>query len=116
MEVVDDHGSVSSGVKFCFDNFEFEFSHIFWEVVVVADTGISEPGGGCGGRVGTLEGCLEIFDEVGEGPKGGGVQGRLDANCGPAFGCSFCHEGEGISDLFVVCRVDVCVNEQIGSD
>ena len=68
-EVVDYCGGVGGGVKFSFDDFEFEFSHIFREIVVVADTGISEPGGGFGGGVGTLEGHLKIFDKVWEGPK-----------------------------------------------
>ena len=60
---------MGSGVKFCFDDFEFEFSHIFWEIVVVVDTGISEPVGGFGGGVGALEGCLEVFDKIWEGSK-----------------------------------------------
>ena len=46
---------------------------VFWEIVIIADMGISEPGGGFGGRVGTLEGCLKIFDKVWEGSKRGGV-------------------------------------------
>ena len=73
-------------------------------------------GGGFCSRVGTLEGGLEIFDEVREGPKGEGIQGCLGANCSPAFGCSFCHEGEGISDLLVVGRINVFVYEEVGSD
>ena len=115
-EIVDDCRSVGSGVEFCFNDFEFEFSHVLWKVVVIVDTGVGEPGGGFCNGVGTLEGGLEIFDEVGEGPKGGGVQGRLDANCGPAFGCSFCHEEEGISDLLVVGGINVFVYEEVGSD
>ena len=113
---MDDSGSVVGGVQFSFNNFEFEFSHIFWEIVVIADAGISEPGGGFSGRVGTLEGCLEIFDKIWEGSKQGGIQGILGADSGPAFGCSFSHEGEGISDLFVIGGVDVFVYQEVGSD
>ena len=40
MEVVDDCCGMGSGVKFCFNNFELEFPHILWEIVVVADSGI----------------------------------------------------------------------------
>ena len=46
MEVVDDGCGMDSGVKFCFDDFELEFSHILWEIIIVVDSGISEPGGG----------------------------------------------------------------------
>ena len=113
---MDDGGSVGSGVKFCFDDCEFEFSQIFWEIVIVADTGISEPGGGFGGGVGTLEGCLEIFDKIWEGSKQRGVQGCLGANGCPAFGCSFCHEGESVSNLLVVSGINVFVYEEISSD
>ena len=35
--------------------------------------GVGEPGGGFCGGVCALEGCLEFFDKVGEGPKGGGI-------------------------------------------
>ena len=116
MEVVDDSGSVVGGVQFSFNNFEFEFSHIFWEIVVIADMGISEPGGGFGGRVGTLEGCLEIFDKIWEGSKQGGIQGILGADSGPAFGCSFSHEGKGISNFLVIRGVNIFVDEEISPD
>ena len=116
MEIVDDCRSVGSGVEFSFNNFEFEFSHVLWEVVIIADTGVGEPGGGFCSGVGALEGSLEIFDEVREGPKGGGIQGCLGANGSPAFGCSFCHEGEGISDLLVVGGINVFVYEEVSSD
>ena len=33
------------------DDFEFEFPHILWEIVIIVDAGIGEPGGGFGGRV-----------------------------------------------------------------
>ena len=115
-EIVDDCHGVGSGVEFSFNDFEFELSHVLWEVVVIADIGVGEPGGGFCSGVGALEGGLEIFDEVGEGPKGGGTQGRLGANSGPAFGCSFCHEGEGISDLLVISGINVFVYEEVSSD
>ena len=107
---------MSGGVKLSFDNFEFEFSHIFREIVVVADTGISEPGGGFGGGIGTLEGRLKIFDQVWEGPKQGGVEGCLGMDSSPTFGHSFSHEGEGVSNLFIVCGIDVLVDQEISSD
>ena len=56
MEVVGDGGSVGSGVEFSFDDFELEFSHVLWKVVIVVDTGVGEPGDGFGGGVGALEG------------------------------------------------------------
>ena len=46
---------------------------VLWEIVVVVDMGIGQPGGGFCGRVGALEGDLEVFDKVGEGSKGGGI-------------------------------------------
>ena len=70
---MDDCGSMSCGVEFCFNNFELEFPHIFWEIVVVADSSIGKPSGGFCGRVGALEGCFKISDKVWEGPEGGGV-------------------------------------------
>ena len=73
MEVVDDCCGMGSGVKFCFNDFELEFPHILWEIVIVADSSIGEPSGGFCGRVGTLESGFEICDKVGEGPEGGGV-------------------------------------------
>ena len=47
--------------------------YILWEIVVVVDTGIGQPGGGFCGAVGALEGDLEVFDKVGEGSEGGGI-------------------------------------------
>ena len=73
MEVVDDGDCMGSGVEFGFNDFELEFSHVLWEIVVVVDTGIGEPGGGFCGGVGALEGDLEVFDKVGEGSEGGGI-------------------------------------------
>ena len=73
MEVVDDGGSMGSGVELCFNNFELEFSHVLWKIVIIVDLGISEPGGGFGGGVGALKGGLEIFDENREGSKGGSI-------------------------------------------
>ena len=78
--------------------------------------GVGEPGGGFDGRVGALEGFLEIGDEVWEGSKGGGIQGLLGVDSGPALGCSFSHEGKSISDLFIVRRVDIFVDQEISSD
>ena len=46
-------------VEFCFNDFELEFSHVLWEVVVVSDMGVGESGGGFSSGVGALEGCLE---------------------------------------------------------
>ena len=45
---MDDCGSVGGGVEFCFNDFEFEFSHVLWEIVIIVDTGVGEPGGGFG--------------------------------------------------------------------
>ena len=70
---MNDCGSMGSGVKFCFNDCEFELSHVLWEVVIIADSGIGEPGCGFSGRVGAEEGGLEIFDKVREVSKGGGV-------------------------------------------
>ena len=115
-EVVDDGGSMGGGVEFCFDDFEFEFPHILWEIVIIANSSVGEPSGGLGGGVHTLEGDLKFCDEIMEGSEGGGVQGRLSSNGSPTFGCSFCHEGEGISDLFVVSGVDIFVYEEVSPD
>ena len=60
-------------VELRFDDFELEFSHILWEIVVTADSSIGKPGGGFCGGVGTLEGGFEVSDKVGEGSEGGGV-------------------------------------------
>ena len=70
---MDDGCGMGSRVEFCFDDFELEFSHILWEIIIVVDSGIGEPSGGFCGRVGTLEGSFKISDKVGEGPEGGGV-------------------------------------------
>ena len=70
---MNDCSGMDGGVEFSFDNLELKFPHILWEIVVIADSGIGEPGSGFSGGVCTLEGCLKIFDKVGEGPKGGGV-------------------------------------------
>ena len=35
---------------------------------------------------------------------------------GPAFGCSFSHKGEGISDLLVISGVNIFVYEEVSSD
>ena len=113
---MDNSHGMGSGVEFCFNDFEFEFFHVLWEVVVIVDTGVGEPSGGFCGGVGALEGGLEIFDEVGEGPEGGDIQGGLGLNSGPALGCSFSHEGEDVSNLFIICGVDIFVDEEIGSD
>ena len=51
-EVVDNCGSMGGGIEFCFNNFELEFPHILWEIVVVVNLGIGEPSGSfCGGVV-----------------------------------------------------------------
>ena len=70
---MDDRCGMGGGVEFCFNNFELEFSHVLWEIVIVADMGVGEPGGGFCSRVGALEGGLEFFDEVREGSEGGGI-------------------------------------------
>ena len=70
VEVVDDDGGVGGGVKFCFDNFEFEFSYVLWEVVIVVDTGIGKPSSGFCGGVDALEGFLEVCDKVGIASEG----------------------------------------------
>ena len=72
-EVVNNCRGMGGGVKFSFNNFELEFPHILWEIIVIADSGIGKPGGGFGSGVCTLESCLKFFDKVGEGPKGGGI-------------------------------------------
>ena len=72
-EVVNDGGSMGGGVKFCFDDFEFKLPHVLWEIVIAVDSGISEPDSGFSSGVGVQEGGLEVFDEVGEIYKGGGV-------------------------------------------
>ena len=72
-EVMDDGSSMGGGVEFRFYDFKLEFPHILWEIVVSANSSISEPGGGFCGRVGTLEGDFEISDKVEEGPEGRGV-------------------------------------------
>ena len=116
MEVVDNRCGMGGGVEFCFNDFELEFSHILWEIVVIADSGIGEPGGVFSGGVCTLEGSLKIFDKVWEGLKRGGVKGCLGADSGPALGCSFSHEGESVYDLFVIGGINIFVYKEIGSD
>ena len=64
---------MGSGVKLCFDNFELEFSHILWEIVIIVDSGIGEPGGGFSSGIGALEGGLEVFDKIWEDSKGGSI-------------------------------------------
>ena len=113
---MDDGGSMGRGVKFRFDDFELEFPHIFWEIVIVADSSIGEPSGGFRGGVGTLEGGFKLCNKILEGSEGGGIQGRLSSNGSPTFGCSFSHEGEGVSDLFVIGGIDVFVYEEISPD
>ena len=43
-EVVDDGSSVGSRIKLHFNDFEFEFLYVLWEVVVIVDVGIGKPG------------------------------------------------------------------------
>ena len=107
---------MSGGIKLCFNDFEFEFPHILWEIVIVANSSVGKPSGGLGGRICALEGGFKFSDKVLEGPKGGGIQGRLSSDSSPAFGCSFSHEGEGVSDLFVIGGIDIFVYEEIGPD
>ena len=64
---------MGSGIELCFNDLEFELSHVLWEVVNIADMGISEPGSGFGGRVGAEEGGLEVFYKAGEASKGGSI-------------------------------------------
>ena len=115
-EVVNNCGGMGSGIEFCFDDLELEFPHILWEIVVIANSGIGEPSGSLSSRVCALEGGLKIFDKVWEGSEGGGVQGHLSMNGSPALGCSFSHEGEGVSDLFIVGGINIFVYEEICSD
>ena len=63
-----------------------------------------------------MEGGLEVFDKVWEGPKGGGIQGHLGMNGCPTLGCSFSHEGESVSDLLVVGGVNIFVDKEVSSD
>ena len=70
---MDDGGSMGGGVELGFDDFELEFSHILWEIVIIVDSGIGEPGGGFSSGVGALEGGLEVFDKIWEGSKGGNI-------------------------------------------
>ena len=107
---------MGGGIEFCFDDFELEFSHILWEIVIVVNSCVGKPSGGLGSGVCTLEGGFKICNEILEGSEGGDIQGHLSPNGSPAFGCSFCHEGEGVSDLFVVGGVDVFVYKKVGSD
>ena len=110
---MDDSGSMGGGVELSFNDFELEFPHILWEIVIVADLSVGEPSGGFGGGVCALEGGFKVCDKVLEGSKGGGIQGCLSSNGSPTFGCSFSHEGEGVSDLFVVGGIDIFVSKEI---
>ena len=116
MEVVDNGGSMGGGIELCFNDFELEFPHILWEIVVVADSSVGEPCGGLSGGVCALEGGFKICNKVGEGPEGGGIQGCLSSNSSPALGGSFSHKGEGVSDLFVVRGIHVFVYEEVSPD
>ena len=107
---------MGGGIEFCFNDFEFEFPHILWEIVVVVNSSVGEPSGGFGGGVCALEGGLKLCNKILEGPEGGGIQGRLSSNGSPAFGCSFSHEGEGVSNLFVIGGIDIFVYEKISPD
>ena len=70
---MDDGSGVGSGIEFCFYDFEFEFPHILWEIVIVANSSVGEPSGGFGGRVRALEGGFELRNKILEGSEGGGV-------------------------------------------
>ena len=115
-EVVDDGSSVGSGIKLHFNDFEFEFPYVLWEVVIIVDTSIGKPGGGLSSRVGALEGDLEVFDEVLEGSEGGSIQCMLGTDSYPAFCSSFSHKGDGISDLFIICGIDIFVDQEVSPD
>ena len=43
---MDDGGDMDSVVEFCFNYFEFEFSHILWKIVVIENMGIGQPSSG----------------------------------------------------------------------
>ena len=107
---------MGGGIEFCLNDFEFEFPHILWEIVIVANSSVGEPSGGFSGGVCALEGSLKICNKILEGSEGGGIQGCLSMNGSPALGCSFSHEGEGVSDLFVIGGIDVFVYKEISSD
>ena len=72
-------------IKFSFNNFELEFPHILWEIVIVADSSVGEPSGGLGSGVCTLEGGFKFCDKILEGSEGGGVQGHLSSTGSPAL-------------------------------
>ena len=72
-EVMDDGSGMGGGIEFCLDDFELEFPHVFWEIVITANSGIGEPSGSLGGRVGALESGFKVCNEVGKGSEGGGV-------------------------------------------
>ena len=59
-EVMDDGSGVGGGIEFSLDDFKFEFSHVFWEIIIAANSGVGEPSGSLGGRVCALEGCFKI--------------------------------------------------------
>ena len=101
-EVMNDGCGMDSGVQLGFYDLEFEFSHILWEIIVRADVGIGKPSGGFCSGIGTEEGSLEVFDEVIVESEGGIVQGCLGVDCCPAFGRSFGHEQESITNFLVI--------------
>ena len=113
---MDDRGGMGSGVKLRFDDFELEFPHVFWEIVIAVDSSIGEPSGSFGSGVCALEGNFEICDKILESSEGGGIQGHLSMDSGPTFGCSFRHEGESVSNLFVIGRINILVYKEICPD
>ena len=60
MEVMDDGSGMGGGIEFCLYDFELEFPHILWEIVIAANSGVGEPSGSLGSRVCALEGCFKI--------------------------------------------------------
>ena len=64
---------MGSGIELCFNDFEFKFSHVLWEIVIIVDSGIGKPSSGFSGGVGIKEGSLKVFDKVGKGSKGGSI-------------------------------------------
>ena len=76
---------MGGGIEFSFDDFELEFPHILWEIVIIADSSIGEPSGGLSGGVCALEGGFKFRDKILEGSEGGGIQGRLSSTGSPAL-------------------------------
>ena len=113
---MDNGGSIGGGTELSFDDFEFELSHILWEVVIIVDMSVGEPGSGFCGRVGAKEGSLEVFDEVSKVSKRGGIKDILGTDSGLTFCHSFSHEGEGISDLFVIGGINIFVDQEVSPD